>query len=371
MVTKEQILKDNRFKIDTQDPDRLFQIGIKKVEVVEVKLKDLRCYYGEKVLFLDETSIYQYLDDTIDGKDKYEIYCKKYPSSFRNKDNYESLIQEMNSFEYDIKKGAIVTNQLGIIIDGQHRCSILLKKYGEEHIIKVVKIHYHKLLLGLRLLLFKRKIADMFLKIGGGVLGKKLFEKILASYCFRFQGGECHSSLLRRYYKIKYHVDADYYSYGCFTPKFNFGGNSVKVGRYCSIAEDVRFFGANHPLDNFSTSPLFYNQELGYEVKDIERHRLIVSDDVWIGYGVRITCGCKHIGRGSVIGAGSVVTKDVPPYSVVVGIPAKVIKKRFTDKDRELMKESYWWMLSPEELITIHNASDNLNDFSKTCFSKL
>lgn len=181
MVTKEEILSDDRFTVNTQVPDRLFKEKIKKIEVVEVPLGKLLCYYGEGILFLKETDIFHYLDDDEDGKKMYEHYCEKYRSSFRTIANYKALIDEMNTFEYDIKKGAIVINQLGIILDGQHRCSILLKKYGAQHRISVVKFHYNNHLLGLRWLIIKKKLFEVYWKkLGGGnfkksILGENLY----------------------------------------------------------------------------------------------------------------------------------------------------------------------------------------------------
>ena len=129
------------------------------------------------------------------------------------------------------------------------------------------------------------------------------------------------------------------------------GGGKIKIGRYCSIASGVRFLGANHPIDHFSTSAIFYNKSFGYDVKDVKRHDLIIEDDVWIGLNVCITCGCKRIGRGAIIGAGSVVTKDVEPYTIVGGVPAKVIRKRFDD-DRIAQLEAFkWWEKDPKQLI--------------------
>lgn len=355
MVTKEEILSDDRFTVNTQVPDRLFKENIKKIEVVEVPLDKLLCYYGEGILFLKETDIFHYLDDGEDGKKMYEHYCEKYRSSFRTIANYKALIDEMNTFEYDIKKGAIVINQLGIILDGQHRCSILLKKYGAQHRISVVKFHYNNHLLGLRWLIIKKKLFEVCWKKLGRSISKKAFlEKIFISYCAHFQKGECYSSLLRRYYKDYYHINVGMYSYGCFNPSFNFGGKSVHVGRYCSIGPGVRYLGANHPIQLFSTSAIFYNKSLGFNVPDIIRHKLVIEDDVWIGINVIITSSCSRIGRGSILGAGCVVTKDVEPYSIMGGIPARLIKKRFDDKTIDELENSFWWVKEPTELIEEH-----------------
>lgn len=114
---------------------------------------------------------------------------------------------------------------------------------------------------------------------------------------------------------------------------------NLKIGRFCSIAQDVTIGLANHPIDRFSTSPFFYeNDFLDGANKDIElmsypnrNPDVEIGDDVWIGEGVKIKGGIK-IGDGAVIGCSSVVTKDVPPYAIVGGIPAKLIRYRTVKK---------------------------------------
>lgn len=105
---------------------------------------------------------------------------------------------------------------------------------------------------------------------------------------------------------------------------------SVRIGRFCSIAEGVSFVTCNeHPLDHLSTFP-FRVKVLGESGPEaFSKGGITVDDDVWIGYGATILDGV-HIGRGGVVAAGAVVTKDVEPYAIVGGVPAKPIKKRFS-----------------------------------------
>ena len=172
------------------------------------------------------------------------------------------------------------------------------------------------------------------------------------------------SATLRNYYAQRYKVYVGKYSYGgCFSKEFNLGGE-VSVGRYCSIAGNVHYFGANHPMDSVSTSAYFYNKNLSkHDVKDVLRSKLEIGNDVWIGYGVIITCGCKQIGTGAVIGAGSVVTHDVPEYAIVAGNPARVIRYRGTDESRILMIDSKWWERELEDVIQYYTYMDNPEAF--------
>lgn len=127
------------------------------------------------------------------------------------------------------------------------------------------------------------------------------------------------------------------------------------IGKFCSISGDVKVGMGTHTLDKLSTSPIFtekYNST-GYRWTDVQVDnpfkRVTVGNDVWIGTGVMIMGGV-NIGDGSVIGAGAVVTKDVPPYAVVGGVPAKIIKYRFSDEVISHLLEIKWWDLPDEEI---------------------
>jgi len=96
----------------------------------------------------------------------------------------------------------------------------------------------------------------------------------------------------------------------------------VTIGNYLMMAEDVLFLGGNHIFDDLETPMMFQGGS--------EKTPLTIEDDVWIGARVIVLPGCKHIGKGVIIGAGSVVTKDIPDYAIVGGNPARVIKYRGT-----------------------------------------
>ncbi|MGO4930979.1 DapH/DapD/GlmU-related protein [Streptococcus alactolyticus] len=114
------------------------------------------------------------------------------------------------------------------------------------------------------------------------------------------------------------------------------------IGNYCSIATNVTFLlGHDHRVEYLSTFP--YKAEILHKqnTEAISKGDIVVDDDVWIGYGATIMSGV-HIGQGAVVAAGAVVTKDVPPYAIVGGVPAKVIKYRFEpEMIEELLKIDY------------------------------
>ena len=122
------------------------------------------------------------------------------------------------------------------------------------------------------------------------------------------------------------------------------------IGKFCSIACGAKFLfnSANHTLSSLSTYPfpLFF-EEWGLEKKNVaaswdNKGDIVIGNDVWIGYEAVIMAGVT-IGDGAIIGARAVVTKDVPPYMVAGGIPAKPIKKRYPEETIAALSELKWW----------------------------
>lgn len=123
----------------------------------------------------------------------------------------------------------------------------------------------------------------------------------------------------------------------------SFNWNSkLTIGNYVSIAENVTFLlDADHYVDHISTYPFKAKLLPPYENEALSKGNIVIDDDVWIGYGATILSGV-HIGQGAIVAAGAVVAKDVPPYAIVGGVPAKTIKYRFPETTiRELNELDY------------------------------
>lgn len=133
-------------------------------------------------------------------------------------------------------------------------------------------------------------------------------------------------------------------------------GNS-KVGRYSSIAKDLYFLGGDHPVDRFTTSPITYlsswsavkqvliDKESKFQMNEWDyssKYLCNIGNDVWIGAKVVIKPGVT-IGDGAIVAGGALVTKDIPPYEIWGGVPAKFIKKRFDDKIIRELLDLKWW----------------------------
>lgn len=133
--------------------------------------------------------------------------------------------------------------------------------------------------------------------------------------------------------------------------------DKLQIGKFCSVACGAKFLfnSANHTLSSLSTYPfpLFF-EEWGLEKKDVtnawdNKGDIVIGNDVWIGYEVVILAGVT-IGDGAIIGTRAVVTKDVPPYTIVGGVPAKSIKKRFSEETISTLLEIQWWNWSKERI---------------------
>lgn len=167
-----------------------------------------------------------------------------------------------------------------------------------------------------------------------------------------------HNPEIKAYNQVINGIEIGKYSYGYLKHCSNLG--ILKgIGAFTSINETATIGILNHPMDFITTHPILYveNSLTGRDLRgplingniepiDIlsidKNNRIIIGNDVWIGANTVILPGVK-IGNGAVIGAGAVVTKDVPDYAVVVGVPAKVLKYRFSHQQIEILNKVRWW----------------------------
>ncbi|PMO38735.1 hypothetical protein BCT09_09235 [Vibrio splendidus] len=122
------------------------------------------------------------------------------------------------------------------------------------------------------------------------------------------------------------------------------------VGKYTSIGPGCRIGLGIHPVNELSTSPYLYNDNIFKKKNNSDFQNVIIGNDVWIGANVLIMGGVT-IGHGAVIGAGAVVTKNLPPYSISIGVPAKTVKYRFDDSTINDLLRKPWWDLEHDIII--------------------
>jgi acetyltransferase-like isoleucine patch superfamily enzyme len=164
-------------------------------------------------------------------------------------------------------------------------------------------------------------------------------------------------------------ISSAHIGYGTYIGSNTNLNNSI-VGRYCSIAGNVKVISATHPTSDFvSTSPMFFStlRQTGKsycstnrfnEFLSIDGRTVIIGNDVWIGDGVTIKGGVR-IGDGAIVAMNACVTKDVPPYAIVGGVPAKIIRYRFDEDQIRKLLVIKWWN-KPEDWIMEH--SEVFND---------
>lgn len=144
------------------------------------------------------------------------------------------------------------------------------------------------------------------------------------------------------------------------------------IGKFCSIACGAKFIfnSANHTLSSFSTYPFpIFFEEWGLDIKDVavawdNKGDIVIGNDVWIGYEAVIMASVT-VGDGAIIGTRAVVTKDVPPYTIVGGVPAKPIRKRFDNETLDELLKIRWWDW-PEEKI-----ARNIQAIQSGCLKQL
>ena len=160
-------------------------------------------------------------------------------------------------------------------------------------------------------------------------------------------------------------------SIGRYTYIFNSKVINAQVGSFCSIAEDCTIGGGAHPVTWVSTSPVFYlgknSLHKNFSENEFKEYICtIIGNDVWIGSKCLIKGGVT-IGDGAIIGMGSVVTHDVPPYEIWAGNPARCIRKRFDEETIKQLLGISWWNWDEEKLRELGDSFNSLEEFLRRC----
>lgn len=177
------------------------------------------------------------------------------------------------------------------------------------------------------------------------------FRKGIFKLIWRTEGNDFYRSVtIRRIFATYHDIDVGMYSHGgCFVP--GAVDRETTIGRYCSIANPASVLNANHPLDRITTHAFTFNPAMRITEKYvISRIPLDIGNDVWLGRHSIILPNTRIIGDGAVVGAGAVVNKNIPPYAIVVGNPARIVRYRFPKEIRNELLESRWWEKSLEEI---------------------
>jgi virginiamycin A acetyltransferase len=180
-------------------------------------------------------------------------------------------------------------------------------------------------------------------------IDNRVLRRLIREALLRGKDAELYSKPLRIIFSKYNGVEIGMYSYGPFYADLQPG---TKIGRYSSMPRNLLVINASHPITHKSCHPFFFNPDLGY-VNDLlisRRTKLTIGNDVYIGLEVTIMPAVISIGDGAVIAAGSVVVKDVPPFAIVGGNPAKIIRFRFNQKTIDKIVASQWWEKDIEEL---------------------
>jgi virginiamycin A acetyltransferase len=199
----------------------------------------------------------------------------------------------------------------------------------------------------------RHPLANMLIalyRIGRYAKHRRIGGRVLR-YIMKLEGGPFFSATGREIIERYHGVKVGAYSYGpCLVP----GGfpEGVTVGRYVSIASNVRISLLNKPMDRMAMHPFFYEPQFNGGIESGIQYLvpLVIEHDAWIGDSALILPGCRRIGLGAVVGAGAVVTRDVPDFAVVAGNPARVLRYRFPEQTQELIRASRWWERSLEQL---------------------
>lgn len=166
----------------------------------------------------------------------------------------------------------------------------------------------------------------------------------------RLEGPELTAPSIRVIFSRYFRVEIGMYAHGEFFQPFAVDEYTT-IGRFCSMAKGARILNHNHPVGSKSTSGIFFNPHFGLcDHSLVEFNPLVIGNDVWIGANAVVMPEVNSIADGAIIGAGAVVTRDVPAYAVVLGNPGRIVKYRFSEDVIERLLEEQWWDHDLEEL---------------------
>jgi amino acid adenylation domain-containing protein len=170
----------------------------------------------------------------------------------------------------------------------------------------------------------------------------------------KLEGGSAFTVTLRKLFKKCHDIEiGDFTSCSFDADRLR---RTTKIGKFCSIYRTALFQNADHPRNTLATHGMFYHPNFGFAAGyELDRVQIEVGNDVWIGDGAKILYPTRKIGDGAIIAAGAVVVEDVPPYAIVAGYPAQVVRHRFSKETIEKLLELRWW---DEPLERLHRVRD-------------
>ncbi len=161
-------------------------------------------------------------------------------------------------------------------------------------------------------------------------------------------------SFTRELMREMFDIEIGRYTYGAYRIDESIA-SGTRIGSFCSVGPSVRLGGANHPLSYVSTHPFLYLANRGFVAEDDEallgegNAPVLIEDDVWLGANAMVLPGVR-IGRGAVVAGGAVVTTSVPPYAIVAGVPARVMRLRFPEEKAARLATIDWPAWSDERI---------------------